>query len=199
MNENKIRESISLFSGNINSAFILICQLGDSLEFDLDFNFSSSNSSQRFTNVVRNMIQKGIVEKPVKSGRTLILDERSVLQLLVGRKYLGAGCSMNSLAGYLVGMPTEELYSRLFAKQLPDIDRITRRNLSSSEPPDDTQIIPIEIDKKLEKQFPLYHYVKVKPDLYLHVKVGKYAENEIREMVALLTQYLEDKSESVPY
>ena len=199
VNENKVRESISLFSGNINSAFILVCDLGDSLDFDLDFNFSSSNSLQRFTNVVRNMIQKNIIEKPGKSGRTLILNDRSVLQLLVGRKYLSAGCSMNGLDGYLVGMPTEELYNRLFAKQLPDIDRITRRNLSSSESPDDAQIIPIEIDKKLEKQFPLYHYVKVKPDFYLHVKAGKYTENEIREMVSLLTQYLEDKAESVPY
>ena len=188
MDENKVRDAISSFSGNINSAFILVCDLGDSLDFDLDFNFSSSNSLQRFTNVVRNMIQKGIVEKPVKSGRTLILDERSVLQLLVGRKYLGAGCSMNSLAGYLVGMSTDDLYDLLFAKQLPDIDKITRRGMTSSEPSENTQTIPIEINKKIEKQFPLYHYVKVKPDLYLHIKAGKFTESELNDMVTLLTQ-----------
>lgn len=199
VNESNVREAISSFSGNINSAFILVCDLGDSLDFDLDFNFSSSNSLQRFTNIVRNMIQKNIIEKPGKSGRTLILNERSVLQLLVGRKYLSAGCSMNGLDGYLVEMPTEELYNRLFMKQLPDIEKITSRNLSSSEPPDDTQIIPTEIDKKIEKQYPLYHYIKVKPDLFIHVKTGKYTENELSDMVAILTQYLEDKAEAVPY
>lgn len=199
MENKKVKEAISSFSGNITAAFGLVYDLGKNLDFDMDFNFSSSNSLPRFTNVIRNMIQKGIVEKPVKSGRTLILDERSILQLLVGRKYLGAGCSMNALTGYLVGMSTDDLYDRLFVKQLPDIDRITRRSLSSSESMDDTQTIPIEIDKKIEKQFPLYHYVKIKPDLYLHVKVGKYAENELRDMVALLTQYLENRSESVPF
>ena len=106
---------------------------------------------------------------------------------------------MNGLDGYLVGMPTDELYNRLFAKQVPDIDRITRRSLSSSESQDDDQIIPIEIDKKIEKQYPLYHYIKIKPDLFIHVKTGKYTENELGDMVAILTQYLEDKAESVPY
>lgn len=195
MDEKKIREAISSFSGNINSAFILTCDLGDSLDFDLDFNFSSSNSLQRFTNVVRNMIQKGIVEKPVKSGRTLILDERSVLQLLVGRKYLGAGCSMNVLAGYLVGMTTDQIYDRLFAKQLPDIDKLARRNFISLERPDVKAALEKAGDELMTK-YPVYHYIKIKPDLYLHLKIGKYSPSEMDEMVSLLIGFLEGKTRS---
>ena len=199
MKENKIREAISSFSGNINAAFSLIQKLKQDLDLDLGFYFDSSNSSQRFTNMVRNMIQKEIIEKPVKSGRSLILDERSILQLLVGRKYLASGCSMNALSGYLVGMTTEELYERLFTAQLPDIDKLARRSLSFSDLRDDTPIEPDEIDKKFEKKYPLFHYIKVKPDLYLHVKAGRYNEQELNDMVLILKRFFEDSAKTEPY
>ena len=199
MKENKTREAISSFSGNINAAFTLIQNLNRGLDFDLGIYFDSSNSVQRFTNMVRNMIQKEIIEKPVKSGRSLILDERSILQLLVGRKYLASGCSMNALSGYLVGMTTEELYERLFTAQLPDIDKLARRSLSFSDLRDDTPMEPDEIDKKFEKKYPLYHYVKVKPDLYLHLKAGRYNEQELNDMVLLLKRFFEDSAKTEPY
>ena len=199
MKENKTREAISSFSGNINAAFTLIQNLNRGLDFDLGIYFDSSNSVQRFTNMVRNMIQKQIIEKPVKSGRSLILDERSILQLLVGRKYLASGCSMNALSGYLVVMTTGELYERLFTAQLPDIDKLARRSLSFSDLRDDTPIEPDEFDKKFEKKYPLFHYVKVKPDLYLHVKAGRYNEQELNDMVLILKRFFEDSTKTEPY
>ncbi len=133
MDEKELKRVISGFSGNIQAVYNLTRELYDKLGFDLDFNFDSTTASQRFTNLVRNMVGKGLVQKPAKLGRTLIFDERSFLQLIVARKYLGAGCSMLALAGYLVDMPTDEIYERLFAKQLPDIDKVARRSASALE------------------------------------------------------------------
>lgn len=196
MDQDKIKQTISAFSGNINSAFMLIEGLNGKLDFELDFNFDSSTALQRFTNLVRNMIQKGIIDKPVKSGRTLILDERSILQLLVGRKYLGAGCSMNSLEGYLANMPTDELYDRLFTKQLPDIEKLARRSQQPYLLPNDTETFPCKIDK-YERNFPLYHYIKIKPDFHLHIKSGKYSANEINDIVNLIENYFENQQSTI--
>lgn len=183
MDEIQIRKVISAFSGNINSAFMLVEGLSGELGFDLEFNFDSSTALQRFTNLVRNMIQKGIVDKPVKSGRTLILDDRSILQLLVGRKYLSAGCSMASLDGYLIGLSTESLYERLFTKQLPDVDKLARRAGDSSSSTDS------DVGTS-GGSYTGYYHAKVNPHLTIQFKAGKFSPDEMDEMVILLKSHL---------
>lgn len=195
MNEKEIRNIISLFSGNIDTAFNLTNKLLDDLKIDLGINFKSSNALQKYTNMIRNMISRGIITQPIKSGRSLILNGRNLLELLVARRYLLAGCSMDSLSGYLVDVATEDIFDRLFAKQLPDIEKIARRNFISINRPDVKAALE-KAGEKLEKKYPIYHYIKVKPDIYLHLKVGKFLTSELEEMVSLLTEYLEGRSKT---
>jgi hypothetical protein len=187
MDENELKLVISRFSGNIQAVYNLTRELYDKLGFDLDFNFESSNASQRFTNLVRNMVGKGLVQKPAKLGRTLIFDERSFLQLIVARKYLGAGCSMLALAGYLVDMPTDEIYERLFAKQLPDIDKVARRNASSLSA---KKSLLSNSEDQSERKFPLYHHIKIKPGLFLQAQTGKFTLGELDKMASILEKYV---------
>ena len=191
MNEIELKLVISRFSGNIQGVYNLTRELQDKIGFELDFNFDSSTASQRFTNLVRNMVSKGLVQKPKKIGRTLIFDERTFLQLIVARKYLSAGCSMNAMAGYLVDMPTEEIYQRLFTKQLPDIDKVASRNTISVDQPEVHKPLA-KACRRLEKEYPIYHYIMVKPDLFLQAKVDKYQPSELEAMVCLLEQYVAD-------
>ena len=102
---------------------------------------------------------------------------------------------MNALAGYLVEMPTDELYERLFAKQLPDIDKIARRNFISIERPDVKAALE-KAENEYLARYPVYHYIKIKPDLYLHVRADKYLPSQIDEMVSLLTGFLEGQKRS---
>lgn len=185
MKDDEIKLRISKFSGNIQAAYNLTQELHSEFNFDLDINFDSTNSFQRFTNMVRNMISRGLIQQPNKSGRTLILDERFFLQFIVARKYLSAGCSMNSLSGYLTEMPTDEIYNRLFAKQLPDIEKVAHR-LSISrqmhEGPRQTT--------KLISEDKLYHHIKIGTGLFLLVQHGPFSEAEIHKMVTGLEKFV---------
>ena len=186
MKDEELKRKISNFTGNIQGAFSLTQELYPDFNFDLDINFDSSMSVQKFTNMVRNMISRGLIQQPNKSGRTLILDERSFLELIVARKYLAAGCSMNSLSGYLTQMSTDEIYNRLFAKQLPDIEEVINRPFilgrkNQSQP----EILEVHsTDRKL------YHHIKVGSGLYLFVQHGPYSEAEIHEMVTGLEKFV---------
>jgi len=188
VNEKELRNSISSFSGNIQAMFSLTQDLRKHLDFDLDINFDSTNSLQRFTNIVRNMISRGVISKPLKSGRTLIFDEASYLQLLTARKYLVSGCSFDSLEGYLVGLSTDEIYDRLFAAQLPDIDKLTKRSLAASirnrsEPSSE----PSSFGPNL------YHHIKVGTGLILLAQQERYTEDEIFDLVDMLKKYVSER------
>jgi len=169
-------------------------ELYDSFNFDMNFNFESSNSVQKFTNMVRNMISGELVKKPIKSGRSLILAELEFLQLIVARKYLAAGCSMKDLAGFLLEMEVEELYDRLFTKQLADITKVAGRVVKTVKvdwghyDPSKSTLDSIAALKDASKD--LFHHIKVGTGLYLHVKHGKFGQSDIEKMIADLKQYL---------
>lgn len=191
MKEAGLREVISNFSGNIQAAHTFARYLKEEFEVDLDINFDSTNSLQRFTNIVRNMITRNVIQKPRKAGRTLIMDERSFLQLVVARMYLAAGCSLDSLAGYMVDMPTNDIYDRLFAEtQLPDVSKLTEQ-LSDSTKRSRGNASKSELGETNPR---LYHHVKVDTGLFLLAKAGEYEELEVLRMVALLKDYLDDRA-----
>ena len=190
MEPKEIQDVISKFSGKLEATFYLTQDIYKHLGFDLDINFDSSNSLQRFTNMVRNMIGKGLVKKPIKLGRTLIFDERSYLELIVARKYIAAGISMDALSGYLADKTTKEVYERLFAKQLPDIDKLSKKSLVSTQKTRSES----SISGSGEPNPRLYHHVKVDTGLFLLAKAGEYEELEVMEMVVLLKNHLKERA-----
>ena len=192
-NTESIREAVSSFTGSVPKAYVTILELKDELGFDLDFNFNAANGLQRFTTMVRNMIQRKVIGRPIKSGRSSILNETTLLQILVSRKYLNEGCGMGSLAGYLTKLSPDDLYDRLFAKQLPDIDKVASR-ISADRSDAQAALTTSEADFK--KQYPVYYYIKVKPDLFIHVKSDKYRTDELEAMVSLLAEYLDGRTKS---
>ena len=188
--EKELRDKISKFSGNILSCYSMTRELHKEFKFDLDINFDSTNSVQRFTNMVRNMVSRKLIEKPTKLGRNLIFDERSFLQLIVARKYLSSGSNMESLSGFLEGKSNDELYERLFANQLSDFEEVTKSRFSKA-----------SVEKALSAQevFPLGDNVllrqfKIKAGLFLQVREGMLSQNELSDMVHMLKEYLENRT-----
>ena len=183
MQELLIRGRIATFSGNIQATFNLTEELHTHFNFDLDLYFSTSNSLQRFTNIVRNMLSRGVIQKPRKSGRNLIFHEMHLLQFLVARKYLDAGCSMDSLSGYLIGLSNDELYDRLFIKQLPDIELVAQRGSAAS-------VAASPPRAKVEFTRKSYFNIKIINGLNLLVEQGKFSEDELTEMTTYLERFV---------
>ena len=182
-NTESIREAVSSFKGTVPKAYVTILELKDELGFDLDFNFNAANGLQRFTTMVRNLIQREVIDRPIKSGRSSILNETTLLQILVSRKYLNEGCGMESLAGYLTQLSLEELYARLFARQLPDIDTVAGRSgRSSSTSFDSDQSAYNSFDSSPAGRNELYRYIKIGAGMYLHIQEGRYSLGEIEEI-----------------
>ena len=191
MEANKLQKVISSFSGNIQAAYNLAKYLRYEFGVDFDINFDSTNSLQKFTNVVRNAISRNVIQRPLKAGRSSILGERELLQLVVARLYLSAGCSLDSLSGYLVDMPTDKIYERLFAEtQLPDIHKLTKQ-LSDSTQRKRSNVSRSELGEPNPR---LYHHIKVHTGLFLFAKAGDYEELEVMEMVDLLKNHLEERA-----
>ena len=193
--EKEIRNAISSFSGNLLAAYNLAEYLNEKYSLDLDFNFNSSNSVSKFTNIIRNMISRSVIQRPTKAGRSLILSEREFLQIAVARKYLLSGCSLDSLTGYLVDMPTDAIYDRLFSEtQLPDIHKLTKK-LSDSTQRSRSNVSRSELGEPNPR---LYHHVKVDTGLFLLAKAGEYEEVEVMEMVVLLNNHLKERAKRQP-
>ena len=198
MENSQLKELISGFSGNIQSSYAFLREVHDRLNFSLGLDLSSSNSLIRYTNMVRNFIGRELIERPLKSGRTLILNERTLLQLLVARKYLGSGCSMDSLRGYLTEMPIDALYERLIASQLPDIETVTQRGgvqksacaYKEQEPTSSLKLVRTERRKRL------FEHVPISADFYLVVRDGLCSEDELEEMKGLLAKFKKTKNKS---
>lgn len=190
MESGVLRDKIFCFSGNIQAAYKFSEEVCSYLNFDLGINFDTSNSFQKFTNMVRNMIGRGLVQKPKKSGRTLILDERTFLQLIVARKYLASGCSMDCLSEYLIEMSIEELYDRLFTAQLPDIELVTQRGgaCSNALPSRKSDAVVESYSRKL------YYNIKISSGVNLLVEQGKLSEEQLSEV----TDYLKRLTSRVP-
>lgn len=187
MKDDQLTKAISTFSGNIQAAYSFISELRTEFNFDLNINFDSSNSLQKFTNMVRTMSSRGLIEKPKKSGRSLILTERNFLQLVLVRKYLGAGCSMNSLEGYLIHVSTENLYSRLFADRLPDIDQVASR--SSVMEKETTHYHGTKSDKTRSERLiapikNLFNHYQVGDDIQLQVRQGSIPKKQINAILS---------------
>lgn len=194
-NIDSIRNKLAGFMGNIPKTCDIIQSLKDDLRFDLDIRFNASNRLERFTNIVRNLVRLGVIDRPLKSGRSSILNEKILLQILVSRRYLSESVGLTSLSGYLTKLSTEELYDRLFAKQLSDIDKVVGRNTKSV----DRQKVKTALEKEgkdLQAIYPIYHYIKVKPDLFIHVKADRYRTDELKAMVTLLAEYIEGRTKS---
>jgi len=191
MNDENLRRIIAEFSGNIAAGYNLARTLREEFDVDLDINFDSTSSPQRFTNIVRNMISRNVIQRPIKAGRTLILREREFLQLVVARKYMSAGCSLDSLSNYLVEMQTDDIYARLFATHLPDIDKLTRQS-SDSDRTESRSSSDLTGGPTALKN--VFAHVKVDKGLVLQVKLGSYSEKEIYDMVGMLDEYLNRRS-----
>ena len=198
MESAQLKDMISGFSGNIQSSYSFLKKVHDKLNFSLGLDFSSSNSLIRYTNMVRNFIGRELIEKPLKSGRNLILNERTLLQLLVARKYLGSGCSMDSLSGYLIEMPLDALYERLFAPQIPDIETLTTRVMAQKsacayKEPETTNSSKLV---RTERRKRLFEHVPISADFYLVVRDGLFSEDELEEMKGLLAKFKKSKNKS---
>ena len=123
----EVGDIINKFCGNIPSTFKVLRDIYEKFGMTPESVIFYFNSLQRFTNIFRNMLIKNIMNKPIKCGRNLIINENILLQFIVARKYLNAGCSMDSLSGYLINMSNNALYDRLFTKHLPDIEKIVNQ------------------------------------------------------------------------
>ena len=185
MDNETLRDTISKFSGNIESSFYFLEVIHGHLNFDLDINFNTSNSLQKYINMVRNMISRGLVRKPRKSGRTLILDERSFLDFLVARKYLGAGCTMDCVSGYLLEMSLDDIYDRLFVKQLPDIEIVTGRSFAYCRAESNTP--KLTFSKNSRK---LFYNIKIVTGLNLLVEQGRFSEAKLAEMTTYIEKFV---------
>ena len=170
----------------------------DRLNFSLELDLSTPNSLIKYTNLVRNMIGRDLIERPLKSGRNLILNERTLLQILVARKYLGSGCSSEVLRGYLTEMPIDALYERLTASQLPDIETLTKRVIAQKsacayKEPETTNSSKLV---RTERRKRLFEHVPISADFYLVVRNGLFSEDELEEMKGLLAKFKKSKNKS---
>lgn len=178
MKSKTIREDISKFIGNIQAVYTFTKDNKDNFPFELDINFESPNSLQRFTNVIRNMISRGLMDKPSKLGKNLMFNERTYLQLIIVRKYMAAGCSIDSLVGYVTNLTIEDLYVRLFTKQIIDIDKLMQKS-------QEVAVKSIKINNPN-----LCHYIKIDTGLFLLAQQESYTSDEIDIMVDLLKKHL---------
>lgn len=198
MENSQLKELISGFSGNIQSSYAFLQKVHDRLNFSLELDLSTPNSLIKYTNLVRNMIGRDLIERPLKSGRNLILNERTLLQILVARKYLGSGCSSEVLRGYLTEMPLDALYERLFVSQLPDIETLTQRVIAQksacaykeTETTNSLKLVRTERRKRL------FEHVPISADFYLVVRDGVFSEDELEEMKGLLAKFKKSKNKS---
>lgn len=198
MENSQLKELISGFSGNIQSSYAFLQKVHDRLNFSLELDLSTPNSLIKYTNLVRNMIGRDLIERPLKSGRNLILNERTLLQILVARKYLGSGCSSEVLRGYLTEMPIDALYERLFAPQIPDIETLTKRVMAqksacSCKEPETTNSSKLV---RTERRKRLFEHVPISADFYLVVRDGLFSEDELEEMKGLLAKFKKGKNKS---
>ena len=132
------------------------------------------------------MLSRRVIQKPKKSGRNLIFDEACFLHFLVARKYLASGCSMSSLSEYLLDMPIEDLYARLFEKQLPDIELVSQRGSASSAA---ESVVASTPRSKIEFTRKSYFNIKVTDGLNLLVEQGKFSEEDLTEMTTYLERF----------
>lgn len=198
MENSQLKELISGFSGNIQSSYAFLQKVHDRLNFSLELDLSTPNSLIKYTNLVRNMIGRDLIERPLKSGRNLILNERTLLQILVARKYLGSGCSSEVLRGYLTEMPIDALYERLFAPQIPDIETLTKRVMAQKsacayKEPETTNSSKLV---RTERRKRLFEHVPISADFYLVVRDGLFSEDELEEMKGLLAKFKKGKNKS---
>jgi len=183
MNDKEIKEKISRFSGNLQAAFALAEVLCTKYGVEFDINFDSSPAFQKFTNMVRNLISKDVISRPMKSGRSLIFDEKTFLQIIVARKYILSGISMENLSGYISELSINELYTRISAERLTDIDTVAgRSNRSSSSFIDSDQIVNYYSDSLPANRSELYRYIKIGTGFYLHIQEGRLSIGDIEEI-----------------
>ncbi len=185
MDKDKIQQQIESFYGSLTIAFEFVKDINDDLNIDFGTMLDSDNS-EKFVTFVRNLMSRSIIERPMKSGRSLILTGQNVLQILVARKYLGRGVAMNALKGQIADKPTGELYEKLFAKTLDDVIEITSTYSSS--------LMPEHYNDNEEEQSDsnLFHLIEINDNMKLLIKEGSYMTDKI----STITKYLKRQKRS---
>lgn len=180
MNRDDLQQKIESFYGNMNSALVFIGELNQILNIDFNNIINSTNPEQKGITFIRNLINRNIISRPMKTGRSLLLTGEAILEILVTKRYLNRGVSMNALVGQIAGKPKKELYDKLFADQLTDIVDITSTYSSS--------LIENQGDDIESKQFDsnLFHHHKVNDDLEINVREGAYSDDVIDRVVKYL-------------
>jgi len=179
MSNTSIENVLASFSGNIFSTYNLLKKIHKNLNFSFGIDFSSEASFPKFTNMVRNFIARELIEKPNKSGKSLILNERTVLQFIVSRKYMFHGCSMDNLKGYLFDFSLEELYKKLSQENLNEIDVIAKKEKEVIAQPIHTE--PIKTDK--------FIHSSVCDGFYIITQDGMFGEEDLNKLKNILFKF----------
>jgi hypothetical protein len=177
MERDTIQQKIESFYGNMNSAFIFIGELNQTLNIDFNNIIASTNPEQKIITFVRNLINKGIITRPMKSGRSLLLSGETILEILVVKRYLNRGVSMNALVGQIAGKPKKELWDKLFVDQITDIVDITSTYSSSLIVDKDDE------DELQQSDSNLFHHYKINNDLEINFREGSYPDDAIDRIV----------------
>lgn len=187
MDRDQIQKKIESFYGTMSNAWELISCFHEDLGMDFGVIAASSNSEKTFINFVRNLISRSVIDRPMKSGRSLILTGENVLQIMVARKYISKGVSMNALKGHIAGKSQKELFEKLFADKLTDIVEITSEFTSS--------LIEEKMqndETKTSADTDLFHYFDINVDMKLMVRQGTYSRESISRVVNYLKRQKRD-------
>ena len=121
----------------------------------------------RWANMVRNYVALGVVKRPEKQGKKLVLDYRTLLEILLARRYLAHGVSLRQLKGKFTSLSLEELEKRLFSPQL-SLKEIYEKREEESLPPQTERLARwyrLRLAKGIE--------ILVKDDLYPPEKLAR--------------------------
>ena len=182
----RIIKKIRKFDGFMDGLYDLFLEIHQDIAGDWDFIFKDKDPKKKFQEYVRNLINRGIIDKPHKGKKQYRFGWPSIIQIAAVNNYKQNGISMVAAKNHILSMSGEQLEERLFNEKLYDKDELQKKH-------------KLSIDKRdkrvaVKPESTTYTHIKIGNGIILQLRENVYSDAEIKEMYDFLRKKSHDKN-----